>query len=54
MTDTPDNNLFGSPLNIINVGADLPGMADAASMLTGINSHIYVVMFGVGIAAARA
>jgi Mn2+/Fe2+ NRAMP family transporter len=26
--------------NSINVGADLSGMADAASMLTGINSHI--------------
>src|SRR2546428_5902588 len=23
MTGTPDNNLFGSPLHIINVGADL-------------------------------
>ena len=23
MTDTPDNNLFGSPLHIINIGADL-------------------------------
>jgi Mn2+/Fe2+ NRAMP family transporter len=38
--------------NSINVGADLSGMADAASMLTGINSHICVVMFGVGIAVA--
>jgi len=36
--------------NTINVGADLSGMADAADMLTGINSHIYVVIFGVGIA----
>ena len=26
--------------NTINVGADLIGMADAANMLTGINSHI--------------
>src|ERR1041385_1068312 len=26
--------------NTINVGADLSGMADAAEMLTGINSHI--------------
>jgi Mn2+/Fe2+ NRAMP family transporter len=38
--------------NTINVGADLIGMADAANMLTGINSHIYVVLFGVGIAFA--
>jgi NRAMP (natural resistance-associated macrophage protein)-like metal ion transporter len=38
--------------NTINVGSDLSGMADAAEMLTGINSHIYVVIFGVGIAAA--
>jgi NRAMP (natural resistance-associated macrophage protein)-like metal ion transporter len=38
--------------NTINVGADLSGMADAAEMLTGINSHIYVIIFGVGIAYA--
>jgi Mn2+/Fe2+ NRAMP family transporter len=38
--------------NSINVGADLTGMADAVSMLTGINSHICVVLFGVGIAVA--
>src|SRR6266436_5269314 len=38
--------------NSINVGSDLSGMADAAQMLTGINSHIYVVIFGVGIAYA--
>ncbi|MEY2536629.1 MAG: hypothetical protein QOG67_369 [Verrucomicrobiota bacterium] len=38
--------------NSINVGADLVGMADAAEMLTGINSHICVVLFGVGIAFA--
>jgi NRAMP (natural resistance-associated macrophage protein)-like metal ion transporter len=38
--------------NTINVGADLSAMADAAEMLTGINSHIYVVIFGVGIAYA--
>src|ERR1700737_364621 len=38
--------------NTINVGADLSGMADAAGMLTGINSHIYVVAFGVSIAYA--
>ena len=38
--------------NSINVGADLAGMADAAEMLTTINSHIYVVVFGVGISLA--
>jgi Mn2+/Fe2+ NRAMP family transporter len=38
--------------NTINVGADLSGMADAAAMLTGINSHILVVIFGIGIAYA--
>ncbi len=40
--------LFGA--NSINVGADLSGMSDAAEMLTGINSHWFVVIFGVGIA----
>jgi NRAMP (natural resistance-associated macrophage protein)-like metal ion transporter len=49
--------LFGGALgllaaNTINVGSDLSGMADAAEMLTGINSHIYVVIFGIGIAYA--
>ena len=38
--------------NTINVGADLAGMADAAELLTGVNSHIWVVVFGVGIAVA--
>src|SRR5438093_7505315 len=38
--------------NIFNIGADLAGMADAAEMLTGVNSHLYVVFFGVGISAA--
>src|SRR5438105_15713586 len=32
--------------NIFNIGADLAGMADASEMLTGINSHIYVIVFG--------
>jgi NRAMP (natural resistance-associated macrophage protein)-like metal ion transporter len=40
--------LFGA--NSINVGSDLSGMADAAEMLTGINSHYFVLIFGVGIA----
>jgi NRAMP (natural resistance-associated macrophage protein)-like metal ion transporter len=38
--------------NTINVGSDLSGMADAAEMLTGLNSHVSVVIFGVGIACA--
>jgi Mn2+/Fe2+ NRAMP family transporter len=38
--------------NIFNIGADLAGMADAAEMLTGLNSHFYVLVFGVGISAA--
>ena len=40
--------LFGA--NSINIGADLSGMADAAEMLVGINSHLFVIIFGVGIA----
>ena len=31
--------------NTINIGADLAGMADAAEMLSGINSHWFVVSF---------
>ena len=31
--------------NTINIGADLAGMADAAQMLSGINSHLFVVGF---------
>src|ERR1035441_7936421 len=38
--------------NPINIAADLAGMADAAEMLTGLNSHVYVVVFGIGIAVA--
>ncbi|MDP8997120.1 MAG: divalent metal cation transporter [Pseudomonadota bacterium] len=38
--------------NTINVGSDLAAMADAASLLTGLSSHIYVVVFGVGISWA--
>ena len=38
--------------NTINVGADLSGMADAAEMISGLNAHIYVVIFGIGIAYA--
>lgn len=36
--------------NSINVGSDLSGMADAAEMLTGFNSHWFVVLFGLGLA----
>lgn len=38
--------------NVINVGADLAGMADAAEMLSGLNSHLFVVFFGLAIAFA--
>jgi NRAMP (natural resistance-associated macrophage protein)-like metal ion transporter len=37
--------------NTINVGADLSGMADAAELLVGWNSHVFVIVFGVAIAA---
>jgi len=36
--------------NTITVGADLSAMADASEMLTGLNSHFYVIFFGVIIA----
>jgi len=32
--------------NTINIAADLAGMADAAEMLSGINSHLFVIGFG--------
>jgi NRAMP (natural resistance-associated macrophage protein)-like metal ion transporter len=38
--------------NSINVGSDLSGMADAAELLTGVSSHIYVLLFGFGISYA--
>ena len=38
--------------NTINIGADLSGMADAAELLLGVNSHVCVVLFGTGIAWA--
>ncbi|MEP6766226.1 MAG: Nramp family divalent metal transporter, partial [Gemmatimonadaceae bacterium] len=38
--------------NTINIGADLSGMADAAEQLTGLSSHIYVILFGIAIAFA--
>lgn len=38
--------------NVLNIGADLSGMADAAEMLTGWSSHGWVLAFGAGIALA--
>lgn len=38
--------------NTINIAADLAGMADAAEMLSGLNSHVYVVLFGIAISVA--
>jgi Mn2+/Fe2+ NRAMP family transporter len=38
--------------NTINIGADLTGMADAAQMLSGFNSHWFVALFGVAIVVA--
>ena len=38
--------------NTINIGSDLAGMADAAEMLGLGSSHLYVVLFGVGICVA--
>ncbi len=38
--------------NTVNVAADLAGMADAAKMMTGLESHYWVVGFGCAIAWA--
>lgn len=38
--------------NTINIAADLAGMADAAEMLSGVSSHVSVVLFGVAITVA--
>lgn len=38
--------------NVINIGSDLAGMADATEMLGMGSSHLYVVLFGAGIAFA--
>ncbi len=38
--------------NTINVGADLSGMADAAELFSGVNSHYWVVAFAVLLAWA--
>jgi NRAMP (natural resistance-associated macrophage protein)-like metal ion transporter len=32
--------------NTINIGADLSGMADAAELLTGVDSHLWVAVYG--------
>ncbi len=41
--------------NTVNIAADLAGMADATQLLTGINSHICLLLFGliIGIAIIR-
>ena len=38
--------------NTLNLGADLAAMADAAELLTGTNSHLWIVLFGIIIAVA--
>jgi NRAMP (natural resistance-associated macrophage protein)-like metal ion transporter len=38
--------------NVFNIAADLAGMADAAEMLTGVPSGLWVVLFGLGVVAA--
>ncbi len=38
--------------NTINIAADLAGMADAAQLLTGLSSHLCVIIFGAGIGFA--
>jgi len=38
--------------NAINIGADLSGMADVTHLLTGINTSLWVVVFGLAIIAA--
>lgn len=38
--------------NTVNIAADLAGMADAMQLLTGINSHVCILIFGVGIGLA--
>ena len=38
--------------NTINIGADLSAMADAAELLTDLDSHVLVMVFGIGIGYA--
>jgi Mn2+/Fe2+ NRAMP family transporter len=35
--------------NMVNVGADLAGMGDAAELLTGIDRHLWILVFAVGL-----
>jgi Mn2+/Fe2+ NRAMP family transporter len=35
--------------NTVNIGADLAGMADGAELLSGVSSHVWVLVFGLGI-----
>jgi NRAMP (natural resistance-associated macrophage protein)-like metal ion transporter len=34
--------------NVFNIGADLAGMADVMEMVTGLSSHVFVPIFGLG------
>ena len=38
--------------NTINIGANLSAMADAAELFTGLSSHAWVMVFGIGVALA--
>jgi Mn2+/Fe2+ NRAMP family transporter len=38
--------------NTLNVASDLAGMADAAEMMTGVNSHLFVILFALLISIA--
>jgi NRAMP (natural resistance-associated macrophage protein)-like metal ion transporter len=38
--------------NTVNIGADLAGMADATQLLTGLNSHVCIFIFGIVIGVA--
>jgi NRAMP (natural resistance-associated macrophage protein)-like metal ion transporter len=38
--------------NTVNIAADFAGMADAMQLLTGINSRICIIIFGLGIGVA--
>jgi Mn2+/Fe2+ NRAMP family transporter len=38
--------------NTCNIAADLAGMADAAEMLSGLNSHYFIILFALAITAA--
>src|SRR5713226_751604 len=50
----PQPFLYGACLlllvaNVFNIAADLAGMADAAAMLTGLSSYLFVPAFGVAL-----